>query len=247
LEQSLDVLVVTALSLAVFHTVIGPDHYLPFIVLGRSEGWSLRRMLLWTTLCGLGHVLSSVLIGAVGIAVGWSLSSMEGFETWRGEIASTGLMVFGGLYMIYGLIQARRGHVHRHFHPDGEVHDHVHGHAHVHEHEHGHEHAHDHGLEEDHTRSHRRTLWVIFIIFVLGPCEPLIPLLMVPAAEHSAAGVALVASVFSVATILTMLVIATAGHLGLKVIRFGAWEKYVHVLSGGAILASGLTIELLGL
>jgi ABC-type nickel/cobalt efflux system permease component RcnA len=202
-------------------------------------------MLLWTTLCGLGHVLSSVLIGAVGIAVGWSLSSMEGFETWRGEIASTGLMGFGGLYMIYGLIQARRGHVHRHFHPDGEVHDHVHDHGLAHARAHAH--AHEHQSEGDHTRSHRRTLWVIFIIFVLGPCEPLIPLLMVPAAEHSAAGVALVASVFSVATILTMLGIATAGHLGLKVVRFGAWEKYVHVLSGGAILASGLAIELLGL
>lgn len=246
MESSLSVLVVAAFTLALFHTAVGPDHYLPFIVLGRSEGWSLRRLWLWTFLCGLGHVLSSVVVGALGIAVGWTLNGMEWFESSRGDLASYGLMIFGGLYMIYGIIQARRGHFHSHTHGDGTVHEHVHEH-------HGHEantepfHADRKHDATGHLKVHRRTLWALFIIFVLGPCEPLIPLLMVPASSHSVAGIALVAAVFSVATIVTMLVIATVGYLGLGLIKLGALERYVHVLSGGALLASGAAIAFIGL
>jgi ABC-type nickel/cobalt efflux system permease component RcnA len=160
MESSLSVLVVTALGLAVFHTAVGPDHYLPFIVLGRSEGWSLRKTMLWTALCGLGHVLSSIVIGGIGIAVGWSVVGMTGVEGSRGEIASYALMGFGALYMVWGIWRARSGHVHRHVHEDGSVHVHGHGHGHEHEHEpgggdedehvHVHGHGHGHGHEHDH-------------------------------------------------------------------------------------------------
>ena len=96
-------------------------------------------------------------------------------------------------------------------------------------------------------RQHRRTLWIIFIIFVLGPCEPLIPLLLVPASEHSVGGIAAVAGVFAVATIGTMMVAVTLGRMGLRFVNFGFLEKYVHALSGGAILVSGLLIQVLGI
>lgn len=243
MEQSLVVLSLTAFTLALFHTAVGPDHYLPFIVLGRSEGWTLRRTLLWTFLCGVGHVLSSIVIGAIGIAVGWSVSGMEGFEGIRGELASWTLIGFGGLYMLWGLVRARSGHVHSHVHGDGSVHSHVHRHS-------GDDPEPFHARrphDASHIKSHRRTLWALFLIFVLGPCEPLIPLLMVPAADHSVFGVAIVAAIFSVGTIGTMLVIATAGFLGLRLVNLGALERYVHVLSGFAILASGAAIKLLGL
>lgn len=246
MESSLSVLIVTAITLAFFHTAVGPDHYLPFIVLGRSEGWSLRRLWLWTFLCGLGHVLSSVVVGALGIAVGWTLHGMEWFEGSRGNLASWGLMIFGALYILYGVIQARRGHVHRHVHGDGTIHAHVHGHT-------GHDeegepfHADRKHDATGHLKAHRRTLWALFIIFVLGPCEPLIPLLMVPASSHSVGGIALVATVFSVVTIATMMVIATLGHLGLGFIKLGALERYIHVLSGTAIFLSGAAMVFLGL
>jgi len=56
MEQPLAGLLLSAASLGLVHTALGPDHYLPFIVLGRAEGWSLRRTLCWTVLCGAGHV-----------------------------------------------------------------------------------------------------------------------------------------------------------------------------------------------
>jgi len=246
--EPLSVIIATALTLGLVHTAIGPDHYLPFVVLGRSEGWSLRRTLFVTFLCGAAHVLSSIAVGGLGIGLGWSLSSMEGFEGIRGDVASYTLMGFGALYMIYGLIRARTGHSHAHIHGDGTRHSHPHQHdlgnkRQSSEHTHSSE-PHD---QDPHVRSHRRTFWALFIVFVLGPCEPLIPLLMVPASNHSVSGVLAVSLVFSAATIGTMLLIVSLGYLGINWIPLGKLEKYAHALSGAAILVSGSVIQLFGL
>jgi len=260
--SSLDVLLVSAVTLGLVHTIVGPDHYLPFIVLGRAEGWPLRKTLMWTFICGLGHVLSSVVVGALGVALGWAVSGMEQFEGIRGNLAGWALVGFGLLYFVWGAWRGWRGdHVHVHHHSDGTVHWHRHDHPEavdpttpltsftpsketsplgprhelaVHE-------------EPAHVRAHRRTVWTLFIIFVLGPCEPLIPLLIVPAARHSWWGLALVATVFGVATIGMMMTIVTLGHLGLKSLRVAFLERYVHAVAGATLLLAGLAMQLLGL
>lgn len=245
MEASLNVLVITALSMGLIHTAVGPDHYLPFIVLGRAEGWTVRKALTWTVLCGIGHVLSSVVLGFVGVGLGWAVSGMEWFEGIRGSAASWLLIGFGALYFLWGLWRGRAGHKHTHRHADGSVHSHAHHHAPGRAAEPGHDRR-DHD-EQPHVTRHRRTAWALFLIFVFGPCEPLIPLLMVPAAEHSMAGVALVAGVFGVATVGTMVAIVTLGLLGLKMVRFRALERYVHAMAGATLLVSGLATQFLGL
>ena len=62
MENSIAILSVTAITLGFVHTILGPDHYLPFIVLSEARKWSLRKTMLITFLCGLGHVLSSVVL-----------------------------------------------------------------------------------------------------------------------------------------------------------------------------------------
>jgi sulfite exporter TauE/SafE len=96
-------LVATAASVGVLHTVLGPDHYLPFVAMARAGSWSRRRALLVTALCGIGHVAGSVILGLIGIAFGLSLSRLEAFESSRGSIAAWGLIVFGLLYAAWGL------------------------------------------------------------------------------------------------------------------------------------------------
>ena len=71
MPEELAVLSVTAASIALIHTLLGPDHYLPFIVMARARRWSMRKTACVTLLCGAGHVLSSVLLGGVGIAAGF--------------------------------------------------------------------------------------------------------------------------------------------------------------------------------
>jgi nickel/cobalt exporter len=46
----------TAFSVGVIHTILGPDHYIPFIAMARAGGWSTPRTLGVTAACGLGHV-----------------------------------------------------------------------------------------------------------------------------------------------------------------------------------------------
>jgi len=247
LDNALLILLGTALSLGAFHTLVGPDHYLPFIVLGRAEGWPLRKALFWTGICGIGHVLSSVLLGAVGMAAGVAVGELEAVEGTRGELAGLALLAFGALYFGWGMWRGLRGqpHSHVHVHRDGSVHTHVHRHegapaapA---------EHADTDHNDQRHVTTHRRTLWSLFIIFVLGPCEPLIPLVMFPASRHSVAGVALVSAAYGVATLAVMLSLVAVGYASTSAVRLRFMERYAHAMAGLAILASGAAIRFLGL
>ncbi len=106
MTTELSVLMLTALSIGFIHVLLGPDHYLPFIVLSRAEKWSTLKTMVITFLCGLGHVLSSVLLGMAGIALGVALTKLEGIESTRGEWAGWILLAFGLVYFIWGIRQA---------------------------------------------------------------------------------------------------------------------------------------------
>jgi len=231
------VLAGTAAAIGLVHTVLGPDHYLPFIVIARARNWSLRKTLFISFLCGLGHVLSSVALGFIGLALGIAVFKLEGVESFRGGLAAWLLIIFGFAYFIWGIRRAvlNRPHQHRHIHVDGAEHDHTHTHASGHHH-----------LHEAETKS-GLTPWILFAIFVFGPCEPLIPLVMYPAAKQNIGGVILVASAFSATTILTMLAIIAAASWGMRFVRLGRLERYAHALAGAMIFISGLSVQFLGL
>lgn len=231
------VLAGTAASIGLVHTLIGPDHYLPFIVMSRARNWSLGKTLWISFLCGLGHVLSSIVLGFAGIALGFAVFRLESIESFRGEVAAWLLIAFGLAYFVWGIHRAlkRKPHAHAHLHEDGVRHEHVHSH------ENGHAHAHG----ED--RKQSLTPWILFTVFVFGPCEPLIPLIMYPAARHSTSGVVIVATIFGTVTILTMLAVIAAASWGVSFIRLGRLERYAHAMAGAIILISGLGVQLLGL
>ena len=86
------ILLLTAASIAFLHTVLGPDHYIVFTAIGKARGWSLSRTLRMTVFCGIGHVLSSILIGAVGLLLGTKLLSLTEIESLRGNLAGWALL-----------------------------------------------------------------------------------------------------------------------------------------------------------
>lgn len=226
----------TAISLGFTHTILGPDHYLPFIVLARARNWSVRKTFLITFLCGLGHVLSSIILGFIGVALGIALFKLESIESFRGDISAWLLIIFGFTYFIWGMRRAIKGksHSHPHFHENGEFHSHIH--------EHFGEHTHIHEKRTDNL-----TPWILFIIFVFGPCEPLIPLVMYPAAKGNLISVLTVASLFGLATIGTMLSIVIASFYGLSKVPFHKLGKYSHALAGLTIFLCGGAIKFFGL
>ncbi|NQT94081.1 MAG: hypothetical protein HQ559_15065, partial [Lentisphaerae bacterium] len=108
------VLLGTAALIGLVHTLLGPDHYLPFIVMSRARRWSMTRTALVTLACGLGHVLSSVLLGMVGVAFGVGVARLEIFEGFRGSVAAWLLIAFGLTYFVWGLHRAIRRRAHEH-------------------------------------------------------------------------------------------------------------------------------------
>jgi nickel/cobalt transporter (NicO) family protein len=226
-----------AVTVGCLHTLLGPDHYLPFVAMSRVGGWSMRKTLIVTWLCGLGHVASSILLGLIGIGLGLAVHRLEGIEETRGGIAGWLLIGFGFAYLTWGIVHALRGRVHSHPHVHSD------GTAHVHAHQHNVEHLHPHPSAPASSPS-RMTPWILFTIFLFGPCEPLIPILMYPAAEASVSGVILVTVLFSLATLLTMTVMVCLLVGGFSLIRLSSLERYSHAMAGGLVLACGVAIKL---
>ncbi len=225
LTPDIQLLLVTAATIGIVHTLLGPDHYVPFIALGRHRGWSARHTLIFTVLCGAGHCLGSVVLGLVGVAVGLSLAGLTDVETVRGDVAAWLLLAFGLVFALWGLRTAARGvrHSHAHVHDDGTLH------THTHDHHDGHLHLH-----ADAPRS-RGIHWALFIVFLFGPCEALIPMLMYPAAAENVTGLVMVVAVFVVATVGTMTAAVALGLRAVGRVRWRGMERHSATLTGVAI------------
>ncbi len=225
MQIELQILLVTAITIACLHTVTGPDHYLPFIALSKARGWSFAKTLVWTIICGCGHVWSSVLLALGGAAIGWNLSKIAWLENIRGGIAGWVLLLFGLVYGIWGLWRAYKNKPHKHFdtYEDGSMY--------VYEHKHG--------QAVPSAERYKVTPWVMFIIFLLGPCEPMIPLLYFPAAQHSWHGMLLLIVIYTLFTLLTMIAMVVLGYYGLAFLKTDKLEKYMHALGGLTLLICG--------
>lgn len=106
------ILLASAVSVAFFHS-LAPDHWLPFVALAKGSRWSMRRLAGIATLAGIGHVASSLLIGAAGLWAGWVVHRLGGVEAWRGGVAIWLLIGFGAAYTLWGLKHAQHPHPHR--------------------------------------------------------------------------------------------------------------------------------------
>lgn len=224
-------ILLTAASLGFIHTVLGPDHYIPFVALAKARNWTRTRTAAVTFLCGLGHVGSSVLIGLAGIALGTSVSRLEWLEGLRGDAAGWLLLSFGLAYMLWGIKKAVKGEKHSHSH----THDGSSGHSHEHPHETEHAHVHGNGASV--------TPWALFIIFIFGPCEPLIPVLMYPAMKGGLNHAMAAAAVFSLVTVSTMMVAVFLLLRGVRLFPAERLERYAHALAGFAILSCGIAVK----
>lgn len=236
--STLGLLLGTAVTIAAVHTALGVDHTLPFIALGKAQRWSMRKLLTVTAICGVGHVLSSVVLGLLGVALGAALTRLQWLESTRGAWAAWLMVAFGSFFIVRSAFRGlrHRTHEHDHAHEDGLVHSHPHHHA---------KPAHAH-LHAKPGRS-AVTIWTLFIIFAFGPCEPLIPLLMAPAALHRWLWVAIVSVVFGTVTIAVMVTLVGLGSVGLSQLRFRAFERHAELLAGLAIAGSGVLIQALGI
>jgi sulfite exporter TauE/SafE len=217
MSPELALLTTSAAAIGFFHTLLGPDHYLPFAAMSRAGNWSRTKTIVVTVLCGIGHVAGSIFLGMLGIAMGIAVTRLEAVESVRGDIAAWSLIAIGLVYFVWGMRKAAKKRS-----------------------RHG-------ARRASETKNVSYTPWILFTVFVLGPCEPLIPLLMYPAAKESLAGVLIVISVFGGVTILTMLGMVTFLMMGLEILPAVRLERFSHALAGASICLCGVAIQFLGL
>lgn len=235
--SGLQLLIPTSISIAVIHTLSGPDHYIPFIVLSNERKWPVRKTISIVLLCGIGHIMSSVLLAVAGIWMQTSVLSVSTLEDYRGSIASWMLFIFGFTYLIWGiwkLIRQNYKHSHLHFHRNGLLHSHSHNHESAHTHIHI-------------SPKRNITPWVLFIIFIFGPCEPMIPLIMGSQLHYGWNQTMMVILLFSAFTISSMMVMVFAGLYGFSKLKTDWIEKYTTVITGGALSLCGSGMIWLGL
>lgn len=226
--MDLYLLITSAATIGFLHTLFGPDHYLPFIALAGAGKWSKQKTIFITTICGLGHVLSSIILGLFGVAFYIALFQIENIEEFRGEVAGWLLIIFGFLYTLYGAFYKSKKHKHFKFN-----------------------HTNKSNIYEDNHNvdniSSSKTAWILFLIFVFGPCEPLIPLLIYPASQHNYNVIIIVSLIFSFVTISTMVIIVLIGLSGIRLLPINKLQRHLHSLAGIVILLCGISVQFFGL
>ncbi len=80
-----------------------PTHWLPFVLVGRAQRWSVTRGLLAVTAAGLAHVASTVIVGSLIVAAGLALDTVvAGFLPW---LSAALLFGFGAFYLIRAMVR----------------------------------------------------------------------------------------------------------------------------------------------
>ncbi len=121
-----------------FGHAILPDHWVPLAIVGRTRRYPLARVARLSGMAGVAHVLVSIVLGGVIVAVGLQL---------RSTVQSAQDTIIGCVLILTGLgFAAVELTGHGHHHPHDHNHTHDHGHAHEHQDGHDHDHPHEHLL-----------------------------------------------------------------------------------------------------
>lgn len=99
-------LIIGSFLLSLIHAAI-PSHWLPLVLIGRSEGWQKREMIWVAGLAGLAHSLSTIGLGVVIGRIGAELAGQ--YQVFTSIVAPLVLVFMGLIY--FGLDLA---HSHQH-------------------------------------------------------------------------------------------------------------------------------------
>lgn len=227
-------LFVTAAATAAFHTLI-PDHWLPFVLVGRARGWSARTTALVAGLSAVVHVALSAALGLLAIRAGELTARAVGHRLERASGAL--LVVFGVAYALWAW---KKG---GHFHPGGAL-------------LHGAERPACDGHEGDdhpeHLHYHADQAWIragkgavpLALAVGLNPCVLVLPI-MVATAERGAGTVAAVTLAYSATTVLFMVGLSVAGVVGARRIPVPPAARHMEAASGVLIALVGAAVLLI--
>mgnify|MGYP001558939635 CR=1 FL=1 len=221
-------LIAAAVVVSAAHAAL-PSHWLPFVLMGRSQGWTSRRVVAVAALAGLGHVTMTSALGLLIALAGMGLLRAVG--EWGQPVMAGVLLATGAAYLLSAW-RGGRGHAHHH-HPAGE-------------HSHSSEHAcHDHGhdgepspAEPRQALSDRAAFWSLFALLTFSPCEGMVPFFFA-SARFGWLGLLLLAAVTAALTVLGIVALVSLAQAGLERVRLPFGERGERVLTGVVLAALG--------
>ena len=208
-----------------FGHAILPDHWVPLAVLGRTRRYPISRVARLSGLAGIAHVLVSIILGAVVIAVGLQFRSTV--EHAQDTIIGCILIATGVGFALLELTG--------------------HGHHHDHDHNHDHDgHGHHHGPHE-HTHQRLSGLASVMVPFgaAASPDLTILPVFLAAttAGVATAVGSVVVFAAVTIGTIMGLTLAAARGGYRVK----GDWlERWGNLVTAAVLAAIGVLV-LLGL
>lgn len=226
-------LATASFGLAFFHAAL-PTHWLPFVLVGRAQGWRMGKTLTVTAVAGGGHVLFTALLGVLVVGAGVAVNRwIESVFPW----------VVGGVLIGFGLYYLRRhargeghGHHHPHYHHASLAADHAHDHDHDHPHEHPPKIS---SSDAGGLRSDRAAVLGLLATLTFSPCEGFLPVFLA-GSRHGWLGYLWLSAVLALATWLGMLVFTWLTLKGLERGKSELLERYQNAIVGTLLLAIGI-------
>ena len=211
-------LIAASAGVGLGHAIL-PDHWVPLAVLGRTRRYPLARVARLSGLAGIAHVIVSLGLGAVIVAVGLQFRST--FQHAQDTIVGLVLIATGLGFSVVEL----RGH----------------GHAHAHPHEHD---EHD-GREKSDERPVRglRGLAGVMIPFgaAASPDLTILPVFLAATAvgTGTAIGSLIAFAAVTIVTIVTLTLVATIGGYQFR----GQWlDRWGNTLTAATLLIIGALV-----
>jgi nickel/cobalt exporter len=214
-----------------FGHAILPDHWVPLAVLGRTRRYPLSRVARLSGLAGIAHVLVSLVLGAVIIAIG--LQFRSAIQSAQDTIIGCVLIATGVGFAVFELTGHGHGHEHGHSHHlDDDAHDHDHG-----VHEHG-EHAH-----REPSKGRVQGLAAVMVPFgaAASPDLTILPVFLAATTAGVATAVGSLV-IFAAVTIGTIVGLTLAAARGGYEIR-GEWlERWGNVVTALVLVVIGVLV-----
>ena len=216
-------LLAAAAGVGLGHAIL-PDHWVPLAVVGRTRRYPLSRVARLSGLAGVAHVLISIVLGAVIIAIGLQFRSTV--QSAQDTIIGCLLIATGVGFGVFELIG--RGHSHEHSHDHGHGHD---GHD-------GHDHEHDHD-----ERRGVRGLAAIMVPFgaAASPDLTILPVFLAATTAGVATAVGSIV-IFAAVTIGTIVGLTLTAAKGGYQIRGQSLERWGNTITAATLIVIGVLV-----
>lgn len=204
-----------ALVVSLVHGIL-PNHWAPFVLIGRSQEWSLRRTLRVLVMAGAAHMAVSGAFAMVLMLVG--VAAAGSLQEWAERLPGAILVVAGLAYVVLDLASGPGHHHHHH-----DVHD-----------------AASAGMSD------KAAVTTLILTLALSPCEAMLPVFAGAAPLGDPTFLLGLVVLSGSVSLVLMAVLAGLAWGGARRLDFGRFAQHERLLMGAVLALIGAYTLIVG-